>query len=562
MKARPALKPPEMRSPETIKALAGRGEHNFADLGRITQLYQNYRTGIDTETLPEEWLNPCEAASAVREAGIYNRLHGQLNERWRDVKKHIALEAQGRGGYAEGLVAQSRDEAKDLMKKGKPLIYVARSLSAPDLPYLKAAAGVVLIYDDRKEVSDRHLFLDVLSHPCFVMVSAKAEANMRSAYNSMPLKSGELCSLFASHGIVAHGSMPHTEPDLNAPEFKAMIDLFRDPKLTAYSPFKIGVIVNNLTDVKKALACGADSISPVRSEFFLSEAGSAALLTAVTSQDVPERVAAIGRLEADMREQYGALFREAATARVPVSIRLLDAPLHKLLHRDRHDMEGIGEDMPGLSQEQLNRACDRHGIRLGLEVPELYQAQIRAIADAHKASPDVRLDICIPFLAAPEEMKAFNKRVLEPLGYSLSQKEPFAISTMIETPSAAIGADQLAALTTKGLIGSGDLKRTVFADPAANYHEQFIQATHEGMHPILTRAVEMGLDGFKDTQNALIWHGPANHFTVNAVQKLNPCPDTMVVAPDQVPFARLHAIQIGMENAVRAEKQKQESKGL
>ncbi len=511
------------------------------------ELYGNY--GSDNP----EYLNHFEAAVSISQGAILSAVEGDidLSAAKRVVGDYI-LFGQGVGGYTEGHAARSIEEAKSYIARKEPYILVVDGLNIKDSPYIKKAAGVVVLYDPDDIAHQRHSILDIISHHSFLLVNKALVGGTGKGARRLPV-SGEYCSLIGTYGVLYSGRTPYTEPQTESPEFKAMLRLFAHPDLKACMPFDVGAIVNTLDDVKKALQFGADCISPVRSEFFLSDEGQSALHEAITSEG-EQRTQAIARMETDMREQYTELFRTVTEAGVPISLRMLDAPLHKLLHRKRYDIDGMKEDLPHLTQEQINPRCARAGIRLGLEVPEIYLAQLHAIATAAKGFPGLKLDVCLPYLAAPEEMTAFETKIMNPLGFSLGQKEPFKVSTMIETPSAAIGADYLAHVCTSGLVGTGDLAETLFAAPTQNYMDQFVTHTHQGFHPILSRAIQTALNSFDDGDSSLIWHGPINYFILNQMATLPHRPHTIIVSPDQILPARLQAIQHGIKELLQKQK--------
>ncbi len=301
------------------------------------------------------------------------------------------------------------------------------------------------------------------------------------------VKEGDWLTLDGSSGEVIVGQMPTVDPELsgNFATLMEWADEFR----------QLGVRTNADTpeDAARARAFGAEGIGLCRTEhMFFGEERIKYIRGMIMAADEDERRLALEKLLPFQREDFEGIL-EAMEGR-PVTIRLLDPPLHEFIPATDKELEELAADLGKDPDEMKERAAalretnpmlGHRGCRLGITYPEVYEMQARAIFEAAKALAergiDARPEVMIPLVGEPKELlilrELVEKVALEVLGDD-TDTVPFHIGTMIEIPRAAIVADEIAEHADFFSFGTNDLTQMAYGfsrDDAGSFIKEYLK---------------------------------------------------------------------------------------
>jgi pyruvate,orthophosphate dikinase len=389
------------------------------------------------------------------------------------------------------------------------------------------------------------------------------------------VKTGETITLDGSTGEIILGIVPTVQPELSG-DFSQLMewaDEFR----------KLGIRTNaeTPTDAAQARKFGAEGIGLCRTEHMFFEGDRiVAVREMILADDEKSRRTALAKIQPMQRQDFVELFE--IMAGLPVTIRLLDPPLHEFLPKTQAEMEVVAKDLGVELKEVEERANKLHefnpmlghrGVRLGISFPEIYEMQARAIFEAvaevqKKAGKTVIPEIMIPLVATKKEldlMKVVIDRVAEEVSSSSSQKLEYLVGTMIELPRAALRAGDIAESAEFFSFGTNDLTQTTFGlsrDDSASFlekyqqrgifeHDPFASLDIEGVGELIEIATERG----RKVRNSLKLgicgeHGgdPASVFFCHKAGL-----DYVSCSPYRVPIARLAAAQAALGGPLKTE---------
>lgn len=389
------------------------------------------------------------------------------------------------------------------------------------------------------------------------------------------VKTGEHITLDGSTGEIMLGVVPTVQPELSGDfaELMTWADEFR----------KLGIRTNaeTPTDAAQARKFGAEGIGLCRTEHMFFEGDRiVAVRQMILADDEKSRRAALAKIQPMQRQDFVELFE--IMAGLPVTIRLLDPPLHEFLPKTQADMEQVAKDLgvePGEIEARANKLHEfnpmlgHRGVRLGISYPEIYEMQARAIFEAvaevqKKHGKTVVPEIMIPLVATKKEldlMKAVVDQVAEEVSQASGQKLEYLVGTMIELPRAALRAGDIAQSADFFSFGTNDLTQTTFGlsrDDSASFlekyqqrgileHDPFASLDTEGVGELIEIARERG----RKVRNSLKLgicgeHGgdPASVFFCHKAGL-----DYVSCSPYRVPIARLAAAQAALGGALKTE---------
>jgi pyruvate,orthophosphate dikinase len=230
-------------------------------------------------------------------------------------------------------------------------------------------------------------------------------------------------------------------------------------------------------DSRVARAFGAEGIGLCRTEhMFFGDGRITAVREMILAETVEQRAQALKRLLPMQRRDFVGIFREMDG--LPVTIRLLDPPLHEFLPHEAEQIRVVAKEL-GVSFEALEERVDQlreqnpmlghRGCRLGISFPEIYEMQARAIfeaaAEARKKGVRVRPEVMIPLVGTVEEYRRLDVRVrnvAREVERRTGQRVPFQVGTMIEVPRACVVAGQIAAEAEFFSFGTNDLTQLTY----------------------------------------------------------------------------------------------------
>lgn len=422
----------------------------------------------------EGLISETEAVKRVTPGQVEQLLHPQVDPNVKYEK--IAKGLPASPGAAVGVVVFDADEAAERGEKGESIILVRPETTPDDIHGLFAAQGVLTSHGGM--TSHAAVVARGLGKPCVSGAEMVKIDLVKEIFTvgDVTVKKNEAITLNGNTGEVILGEIP-----LVAPEFT---DKFKQLLVMADKESILQVWANADTpeDADRAKEFGALGIGLCRTEhMFMAAERLPVMQEMVVSSTKEDRVVHLQMLEKMQEADFSGIF-EAMDGR-PVTVRLLDPPLHEFLPKIP-DLENELKDLAPDSEEakkirkEISRAIELHefnpmlgfrGCRLGMIYPEIYEMQIRAIFNAacklNKRGLNPVPDIMMPIVSTLEEMKRLRVMVDE-IAAEIFKKEScsvnYLVGTMIELPRAAMIADQLAQYAQFFSFGTNDLTQTTY----------------------------------------------------------------------------------------------------
>ncbi len=507
-----------------------------------------------------------EAIKRVSPASLDQLLHPMLDPSAARTLMSRGLPASP--GAASGTAVFNADEAEMRAAKGESVILVRIETSPEDIHGMHAARGIVTTRGGM--TSHAAVVARGMGRPCVAGaggISVDYGAQTLSA-NGIVVRAGETITLDGATGEVFVGSVAMIEPKLSG-DFATLMAWADEVR-------RMGVRTNAETplDAETARKFGAEGIGLCRTEhMFFDPARIGAVRQMIMATDTAGRKTALAKLLPFQRQDFSDLFR--IMAGLPVTIRLLDPPLHEFLpHREEELAEvaqGLGTDLDTMRRRlgelaEANPMLGHRGCRLGITYPEIYEMQARAIFEgAIAAKRETGLapipEIMIPLIATRRELEITRAQV-DNTARAVFQEQgetiEYLVGTMIELPRAAMMADTIAEIADFFSFGTNDLTQTVFGlsrDDAGRFLPDYINQGILPKDPFVSldiegvgRMVRLAAEGARKTKPDLKMgicgeHGgdPAS-ITFCEEVKL----DYVSCSPYRVPVARLAAAQAAL----------------
>jgi pyruvate,orthophosphate dikinase len=403
-------------------------------------------------------------------------------------------------GAATGRIALTAARAAEMAAQGSVLL-VREETSPEDIVGMHASAGIVTSRGGM--TSHAAVVARGLGKPCIVgagdLVVDEEAAEVRVA--GQVLHEGDELSIDGTAGEIISGSLKAQSSEvlqvlLDGRQPSAATRAFSQLLSWADGERRMRVRANADTpeDARRARAFGAEGIGLCRTEhMFFAEDRIALVRRMILGRDLDERREALARLLPMQRGDFEGIFE--AMDGLPVTVRLLDPPLHEFLPHGDKALASLAEDMGIDATAVADRATALHeqnpmlghrGCRLGLTAPDIYDMQVEAIALAvaarSKAGGDPRPEIMIPLAGSEEEVRRLHERtaakvaeVLEAEGVDVE----VLIGTMIEVPRAALVADRIAHHADFFSFGTNDLTQMTFGfsrDDVGSFLPQYVES--------------------------------------------------------------------------------------
>ncbi|MCU0222586.1 MAG: pyruvate, phosphate dikinase [Acidobacteria bacterium] len=562
-------------------------ERHFADMQDIEftiqdgklymlQCRSGKRTGtaalnIAMDMLEEGLIDEKEAVRRVSPAQLDELLHPVVDPAAEKAAKPLAGGLPAGPGGAAGQVVFTADDAVAWAKQGKAVILVREETNPEDVEGMRAAEGILTARGGM--TSHAALVARGWGKCCVVGCSAlHVDSHAKKvAVGGRTLKEGDWVTLNGTRGLVYDGKLGMISAAENPRfvEFMKIVDRYRT----------LGVRTNADTpeDALKARSFGAEGIGLFRTEHMFygkhSEKPLFALRKMIVSRTEAERRAALDELFPFVKQDIKDTL--AVMDGLPVTIRLLDPPLHEFVPQRSEERARLAEAL-GITKDELDRRADalhetnpmmgHRGVRLGVTFPEISEMQVRAILEAavelrqegKAAHPEIMVPV-VGMQAELDHQKALVDRIHREVAarYGLESID-FLYGTMIEVPRAALTADRIAATAEFFSFGTNDLTQMTFAfsrDDIGGFVPDYIERRilpadpfqildRDGVGQLVTIAIERGRAARPALKIGICGeHGgePSSvHFCHHAGMNYVSC------SPYRVPIARLAAAQAAL----------------
>lgn len=395
-------------------------------------------------------------------------------------------------GAATGSVVFDADEAERLGNEGKKVILVRPETTPDDIHGIVASQGVVTSrggMTSHAAVVARGMGKSCICGCESIKIDLK---NKQFTVDGQTVKYGDIITIDGSTGEVMLGEIPMIEPELSG-EFQLLLKWADEIR-------KLGVRTNadNPADARKAFEFGAEGIGLCRTEhMFMDPARLPIVQKMILAESAVERREALDELLPMQQSDFMGIFE--AMQGNPVTIRLLDPPLHEFLPDKEEllvDVTRLQLTAPGSPElaekerllrkvrqlDEFNPMLGLRGCRLGLIYPEIYEMQARAIFNAAanllEKGVAVKPEIMIPLVGHVHELRVMRRLVVETAEKVMEErgvKISYVVGTMIELPRAALTADQIAGEADFFSFGTNDLTQTTFGFSRDDAEGKFLQ---------------------------------------------------------------------------------------
>lgn len=467
-------------------------------------------------------------------------------------------------GAAVGKIVFTADDAYRLAEDGEKVILVRKETSPEDIHGMHAAQGILTSTGGM--TSHAAVVARGMGKPCIAgCKEVHVDDKIRTLeINGQVFVEGDIISLDGSTGEVLKGEMPTVEPALSG-EFDTLMQW-----ADAVRQLKVRTNADTPHDAEVARKLGAEGIGLCRTEhMFFDEERIMFVRQMILSPDVESRKRVLDKLLPFQSEDFKGIFK--AMDGFPVTIRLLDPPLHEFLPNTEGKIKAVAQEM-GVDYEQLQKMVDalhelnpmlgHRGVRLGITYPEIYEMQARAIFEAGKAMTaegvKVIAEIEIPLVGHVNELKAMRDVIMKVAAEVGPLNFEWKVGTMIELPRACVTAHQIAPLADFFSFGTNDLTQMTFGvsrDDAGSflpfYTEHSILAENptetidqEGVGELMKMAVQLGRSVKPDLEIGICGEHGGEPKSVIFCHKIGL--NYVSCSPYRVPVARLAAAQAAL----------------
>jgi pyruvate, orthophosphate dikinase len=521
---------------------------------------------IAVELAQEKLITKEEAVARIDPAALDQLLHPTIDPS--AERKIIATGLPASPGAASGEIVFSSEEAELLKSQGRKVILVRIETSPEDIHGMHAAEGILTTRGGM--TSHAAVVARGMGKPC-VSGAGKLRVDYREqtmTAGGVKMKKGDTLTIDGSTGQVLAGKVPMIEPVL-AGEF-ATVMKWAD----AVRKLKVRANADTPADARTAIKFGAEGIGLCRTEhMFFEDERICAVREMILAGDETARRAALAKLLPMQRADFVDLFK--IMGGLPVTIRLLDPPLHEFLPHSEKEIAEVAAAMGADPQKLADRARELHefnpmlgfrGCRLAIAFPEIAEMQARAIFEAaveagRATGKAVVPEIMVPLIAGKAELDLVKERIdamAKKVAEETKSKLNYQVGTMIELPRAALMAGEIAETAEFFSFGTNDLTQTAFGisrDDAASFlgiytskgilpADPFVSIDREGVGELIRIATERGRKVRPKLKLGICGeHGgdPASVAFCHEVEL-----DYVSCSPFRVPIARLAAAQAAL----------------
>jgi len=526
---------------------------------------------IAVDLVHEGLIDKETAVMRVKPEDVERVLHAKFDENELKNSKVIAKGLPASPGAATGKIYFDAAKAEEMAKKGETVILVRPETSPEDVGGMNAAEGILTARGGM--TSHAAVVARGMGKPAVVGAEEIVvdEEALEFRVNDVVVKEGDWISIDGTTGNVYLGKITTVKPQGLEGEVAELLSWADEIR-------RLGVRTNAdiPRDAKVARDFGAEGIGLCRTEhMFFEKDRIPKVRRMIVAKTKEQREAALEELLPLQKEDFKGLFRTMKG--LPVTIRLIDPPLHEFLPNDEEQMKEVAEQI-GISVEELKAAVEQlhelnpmlghRGCRLAITYPEIAVMQTKAIIGAaielkKEEDIDVIPEIMIPLVGHINELKYVKKVVTETADALIKESGvelTYKVGTMIEIPRAAITADQIAQEAEFFSFGTNDLTQMTFGfsrDDVGKFlpeylekgileHDPFKSLDWKGVGQLVKMGTERGKNARKDLKVGVCGeHGgdPRSILFFDAAGL-----DYVSCSPYRVPIARIAAAQATIKN--------------
>ena len=521
---------------------------------------------IAVDMVKEKLISKKEAVLRIDPDTLDTLLHPTLDKKAN--KKIIASGLPASPGAASGKVVFSAGEAERLNEMMQNSILVRTETSPEDIHGMHAAKGILTSRGGM--TSHAAVVARGMGRPC---VSGSTKINIDYVNKifragDVTVKEGDIITIDGSSGEIISGEVPTVKPEMSGDFYKLMswADSFRKLKVRTNSETPV--------DTKTAREFGAEGIGLCRTEhMFFDEERIVSVRQMILSKTTEDREEALKKLLPYQKNDFVEIFK--IMNGLPVTVRLLDPPLHEFLPKTDKDIDDIAKELNLTEKDIKFRIVELHeqnpmlghrGCRLGISFPEIYHMQCEAIFEALAECKKQKVKLVIPEIMIPLISTATEIKILRNLVEKTAKevqkkhsiKIKYYVGTMIELPRAALRAKDIAKFADFFSFGTNDLTQTTFGisrDDSGKFlndyvenkifnKDPFVSIDERGVGELIKIAAERGKKQKKSLKLGICGeHGgdPSSiEFCARAGLNYISC------SPYRVPVARLAAAQANL----------------
>ncbi|OUW73563.1 MAG: pyruvate, phosphate dikinase [Pelagibacteraceae bacterium TMED216] len=425
---------------------------------------------IAVDMVQEKLISKKEAVLRINPNTLDSLLHPTLDDK---VKKEVITSGlPASPGAASGKVVFTADGAEKLNEMMQDTILVRLETSPEDIHGMHAAKGILTARGGM--TSHAAVVARGMGRPC-VSGTSEIIIDYEAKFfkvGELIIKEGDLITIDGGSGKVFKGLVPTVQPEISG--YFSTIMKWADK----FRKLKVRTNAETENDSRTAREFGAEGIGLCRTEhMFFDEERILSVRQMILSKSKDDRNSALEKLLPHQRDDFKKIFR--VMSGLPVTVRLLDPPLHEFLPKAEKDIDDVARSLNLSSKEVKERIAELHeenpmlghrGCRLGISFPEIYEMQCRAIFESivelnrEKVKPSF-IEIMIPLVSTDSELKILRAlvfKIAREIENENKTKLKFMVGTMIELPRAALQAKAISKHADFFSFGTNDLTQTTF----------------------------------------------------------------------------------------------------
>jgi len=549
----------------------------------LLQTRNGKRTGlaavrVAVDMVREKLISREQAVMRVSPDQLDQLLHPMIDPKVRKGMKSVAKGLNASPGAASGQIVFTAEEAEEWAKSGKKVLLVRRETSPDDIGGMHVAEGILTSTGGM--TSHAAIVARSMGTPCVAGCKEVVISGNTAAVDGKKYKEGEWLTIDGSTGEVFEGEVKLVQAKVSGElaQFLAWADEIRLAAVRSgikEKGFRVRTNADLPRDAKIARELGAEGIGLTRTEHMFFEEGRLEIFQEmIVAEDLEARKKALKKLLPLQKGDFKGIFK--AMDGLPVTVRLLDPPLHEFVPKTKEDTKALADQI-GIplkklqakidSLHELNPMLGHRGCRLGVTYPEIYDMQVQAIAEAAcevaKNGVKVLPEIMIPLIGVDVELDMLQqnaKRIVEEVIAKKKVKLDYKIGTMIEIPRAALTADQVAKVAEFFSFGTNDLTQMTFGysrDDAGVFLPEYVEKgilekdpfqalDQQGVGQLVEMGVQKGRSTRGDLKVGICGEHGGDPSSIDFCYRVGM--NYVSCSPYRVPIARLAAAQAVVNN--------------